>query len=287
MSDAHNEHQSLIRTPKQLVAAVTGFFLVIVIGIILLVVFATSDRLTGAGTDSQASGAVESRIRPLADAGFTLVDANAPRVLQAGAAVYAAVCAACHDSGAAGAPKTGDTGSWSARLGQGYDTLVKHAIEGIRAMPAKGGNPDLDDVEVARAVVFMTNKSGASFKEPAAPAAGTPTPAPEAAAVPPASAPAPASPPLAAAPAVTSAETGKTVYGSACIACHGAGVAGAPKFGDKAAWTARVAQGNPTLYEHAIKGFQGKAGVMPPKGGAAVSDTEVKAAVDYMIAAVK
>ena len=150
MSDAHNEHQSLIRTPKQLVAAVTGFFLVIVIGIILLVVFATSDRLTGAGTDSQASGAVESRIRPLADAGFTLVDANAPRVLQAGAAVYAAVCAACHDGGLAGAPKTGDTGSWSARLGQGYDTLVKHAIEGIRAMPAKGGNPDLDDVEVAR-----------------------------------------------------------------------------------------------------------------------------------------
>lgn len=287
MSDAHNEHQSLIRTPKQLVAAVTGFFLVIVIGIILLVVFATSDRLTGAGTDSQASGAVENRIRPLADAGFTLVDANAPRVLQAGAAVYAAVCAACHDGGLAGAPKTGDTGSWSARLGQGYDTLVKHAIEGIRAMPAKGGNPDLDDLEVARAVVFMTNKSGASFKEPAAPAAGTPTPAPEAAAVAPASAPAPASIPPAAAPAVASAETGKTVYGSACIACHGAGIAGAPKFGDKAAWSARVAQGNATLYEHAIKGFQGKAGVMPPKGGAAVSDAEVKAAVDYMIAAVK
>lgn len=285
MSDAHNEHQSLIRTPKQLVAAVTGFFLVIVIGIILLVVFATSDRLTGAGTDSQASGAVESRIRPLADAGFTLADANAPRVLQAGAAVYAAVCAACHDGGLAGAPKTGDTGSWSARLGQGYDTLVKHAIEGIRAMPAKGGNPDLDDVEVARAVVFMTNKSGASFKEPAAPAAGTPTP--EAAAVAPASAPAPASTPPAAGPAVASAETGKTVYGSACIACHGAGIAGAPKFGDKAAWSARVAQGNATLYEHAIKGFQGKAGVMPPKGGAAVSDAEVKAAVDYMIAAVK
>lgn len=298
MSDAHNEHQSLIRTPKQLVAAVTGFFLVIVIGIILLVVFATSDRLTGAGTDSQASGAVESRIRPLADAGFTLVDANAPRVLQAGAAVYAAVCAACHDSGAAGAPKTGDTGSWSARLGQGYDTLVKHAIEGIRAMPAKGGNPDLDDVEVARAVVFMTNKSGASFKEPAVPApaaapAATATaaaPAAEAAtppAAPAAAAAAPAAAPAAAAPAVASADAGKNVFNTACIACHGAGIAGAPKLGDKAAWTARVAQGNPVLYEHAIKGFQGKAGVMPPKGGAAVSDGDVKAAVDYMVAAVK
>jgi cytochrome c5 len=298
MSDAHNEHQSLIRTPKQLVAAVTGFFLVIVIGIILLVVFATSDRLTGAGTDSQASGAVESRIRPLADAGFTLVDANAPRVLQAGAAVYAAVCAACHDSGAAGAPKTGDTGSWSARLGQGYDTLVKHAIEGIRAMPAKGGNPDLDDVEVARAVVFMTNKSGASFKEPAAPApaaapAATATaaaPAADAAtppAAPAAAAAAPAAAPAAAAPAVASADAGKNVFNTACIACHGAGIAGAPKLGDKAAWTARVAQGNAVLYEHAIKGFQGKAGVMPPKGGAAVSDADVKAAVDYMVASVK
>ncbi|WP_409268888.1 c-type cytochrome [Massilia sp. BHUDP2] len=298
MSDAHNEHQSLIRTPKQLVAAVTGFFLVIVIGIILLVVFATSDRLTGAGTDSQASGAVESRIRPLADAGFTLVDANAPRVLQAGAAVYAAVCAACHDSGAAGAPKTGDTGSWSARLGQGYDTLVKHAIEGIRAMPAKGGNPDLDDVEVARAVVFMTNKSGASFKEPAvpapaaAPAATATAAAPAAEAATPPAAPAtaavaPAAAPAAAAPAVASADAGKNVFNTACIACHGAGIAGAPKLGDKAAWTARVAQGNPVLYEHAIKGFQGKAGVMPPKGGAAVSDADVKAAVDYMVAAVK
>lgn len=286
MSDAHNEHQSLIRTPKQLVAAVTGFFLVIVIGIILLVVFATSDRLTGAGTDSQASGAVESRIRPLADAGFTLVDANAPRVLQAGAAVYAAVCAACHDGGLAGAPKTGDTGSWSARLGQGYDTLVKHAIEGIRAMPAKGGNPDLDDVEVARAVVFMANKSGASFKEPAAPA---PAAAPAATAAAPAAdaATPPAAPAAAAGAAVASADTGKNVFNSACIACHGAGIAGAPKMGDKAAWTARVAQGNAVLYEHAIKGFQGKAGVMPPKGGAAVSDADVKAAVDYMVASVK
>ncbi|MGH8854536.1 MAG: c-type cytochrome, partial [Telluria sp.] len=161
---------SVIRTPKQLIIAVAGFFLVIVIGIILLVVFATSDRLAGAGTSSQNAEAVAGRIRPLAEQGFALVDVNAPKVLQAGAAVYAAVCASCHDGGLAGAPKTGDAASWSARLGQGYDTLVKHAIEGLRAMPAKGGNPDLDNVEVARAVVFMTNKSGASFKEPAAPA---------------------------------------------------------------------------------------------------------------------
>ncbi|MET0981061.1 MAG: c-type cytochrome, partial [Telluria sp.] len=241
--------------------------------------------------------------RPVADEGFTLRDANAPKVLQAGDAVYTAVCAACHTSGAAGAPKTGVAGDWSARLSQGYDTLVKHAIEGIRAMPAKGGNPDLDNVEVERAVVYMANQSGAKFKEPAvpapgaAPAAGTDaaavpaaanaaTAAPVAgtatAAAPAAAAPAPAAP--AAAPAVASADAGKALYNSACIACHGAGIAGAPKLADKANWAPRIKQGTEVLYEHAIKGFQGKAGVMPPKGGASAPDADVKAAVDFMVA---
>ncbi|MDN4038054.1 cytochrome c5 family protein [Massilia sp. YIM B02443] len=304
MSDAHHEHQSLIRTPKQLVIAVAGFFLVIVLGIILLVSFVTNVPVTGAGTDGQQADAIAARLRPVAEEGFTLIDPNAPRVLQAGAAVYAATCAACHDSGAAGAPKTGDNAGWGARLAQGYDTLIKHAIEGIRAMPAKGGNPDLDEVEVARAVVFMTNKSGASFKEPeaptatapatataAAPAADPSAPAPAAAASAPAvAAPAPAvataTAATAAGPAVAVAD-GKRLYDSACMVCHAAGVAGAPKLGDKAAWSARIAQGNPTLYEHAIKGFQGKTGFMPPKGGSPASDAEVKSAVDYMVAAAK
>jgi cytochrome c5 len=171
MSDAHNEHESAIRTPKQLVAAVAGFFLVTVIGIILLVQFVTTTKLTGAGTDSQSAEAVAARLRPVADEGFTLKDASAPKVLLAGDAVYTANCAACHATGAAGAPKLGDAAGWSARIAQGYDILVKHAIEGIRAMPARGGNPDLDDVEVARAIVYMTNQSGAKFKEPEAPAA--------------------------------------------------------------------------------------------------------------------
>ena len=293
MSDAHNEHQSLISTPKQLIAAVAGFFLVIVIGIILLVIFATNDRLVGAGTNSQSAEAVQTRLRPIAEEGFTLVDANAPKVLQAGNVVYAAVCAACHDSGAAGAPKLGDNGAWGTRLAQGYDTLIKHAIEGIRAMPAKGGNPDLDDVEVARAVVYLANKSGASFKEPAVPAPVA-SPAAASADATPATAPtvAPAgtvstAPAPAAAPVVAIGDTGKALYNSACIACHGAGIAGAPKLGDKAAWAARIAQGSPTLYEHAIKGFQGKAGVMPPKGGSPTPDGDVKAAVDYMVLASK
>jgi len=76
---------------------------------------------------------------------------------------------------------------------------------------------------------------------------------------------------------------GQQVYQASCFACHGTGAAGAPKAGDKAAWKTRIAQGNKTLYEHALKGFQGKAGMMPPKGGSAQSDDAVKAAVDYMV----
>jgi cytochrome c5 len=68
-------------------------------------------------------------------------------VLQTGEAIYTSTCAACHGSGAAGAPKFGDAGAWGARIAQGFDTLVKHANEGLRAMPAKGGNPELADVK--------------------------------------------------------------------------------------------------------------------------------------------
>ena len=299
MSDAnHTEHQSFIRTPKQLITAVAGFFLVIVIGIILLVSFVTNQRLTGAGSELQNKEAVADRLRPVADAGFTLKDANAPKVLQSGQAVYTAVCAACHASGAAGAPKAGDNGAWSARIAQGFDTLVQHAVNGIRAMPAKGGNPDLDDIEVARAVAYMANQSGAKFKEPEAPAAraaataAAPAAAPVAApATTAAPAPAPASAASETAAAGTTAQAnagaGKALYSAACVACHGAGIAGAPKFGDKAAWAPRIAQGANVLYDHAIKGFQGKAGVMPPKGGSSAPDADVKSAVDYMVAAAK
>jgi cytochrome c5 len=308
MSDAQHDHESPIRTPKQLVVAVAGFFLVVVLGIILLVTFVTSASTEGAGSDATSAKATAARIRPVADAAFTLRDANTPRVLLAGGAVYTATCAACHDSGMAGSPKTGDKAAWATRLAQGYDTLVSHAINGIRAMPAKGGNPDLDDLEVARAVVFMTNKSGASFKEPVAPAPAAASAAASAAAAAPvagdaatatagapvaaapaavaAAAPAAAAAPVAG-PVVASADTGKKAYDTACFACHGAGIAGAPKFGDKAAWSARIGQGSSVLYEHAIKGFQGKAGVMPPKGGSALPDADIKAAVDYMVAAVK
>lgn len=74
-------------------------------------------------------------------------------------------------------------------------------------------------------------------------------------------------------------------YQKTCFACHGTGVAGAPKFGDKAAWKMHIAKGKATLYKHAIEGFKGTKGFMPAKGGnASLSDAEVKAAVDYMVA---
>ena len=91
--------------------------------------------------------------------------------------------------------------------------------------------------------------------------------------------------PPAAAPQAAAVELpGDQVYQQVCTACHGAGVAGAPKTGDKAAWAPRVAQGMDLLHKHAIEGYQGKAGYMPPKGGRTdLSDQSVMSAVDYLV----
>jgi len=81
---------------------------------------------------------------------------------------------------------------------------------------------------------------------------------------------------------------GEEVYNQACVACHGAGIAGAPKFGDKAAWAERLAQGADTMHKHALEGYQGKAGFMPAKGGRTdLTDQSVMNAVDYMAEAAK
>lgn len=102
----------------------------------------------------------------------------------------------------------------------------------------------------------------------------------------PAAAAAPAAAPAAAAPApapVAENTVGKSVFNKTCALCHSAGVAGAPKPGDKADWGPRIAQGKETLYKHALEGFTGSKGAMPARGGnSALSDTDVKAAVDYM-----
>ena len=80
-------------------------------------------------------------------------------------------------------------------------------------------------------------------------------------------------------------DKGKQVFDAVCFACHTPGAAGAPKFGDAAAWAPRIAKGMDTLYEHSINGFMGEAGLMPPKGGRPdFADADIKAAVDYVTA---
>ena len=111
------------------------------------------------------------RLRPVA--GFEMgATSKGPKT---GEEVFNSLCTACHAAGVAGAPKVGDAGAWGPRIAQGEATLFKHALEGFTGksgtMPSKGGNPALSDLEVERAVVFMANKGGASFPEPADPAA--------------------------------------------------------------------------------------------------------------------
>jgi len=234
------------------------------------------------GDPAMSEAAVAKRLKPVGD--LVIVDANAPKVVRTGEQVYAAVCAGCHAAGIANAPKFGDKASWSKQIASGFDSLVKNAINGVRAMPARGGNPDLSDVEVARAVAHMANSAGANFKAPE-PAAVVAKPAQPAASV------QTTAQPTASAPtqvAKADPNKGKSVYDANCAACHGTGVAGAPKFGDKAVWAPRIAQGGDMLKTHAVKGFQGKAGVMPAKGGnASLADADVIAAVDYMVSQAK
>lgn len=124
-------------------------------------------------------------------------------------------------------------------------------------------------------------------KKPEAPAAPTAAPAAPAATAPaepaaPAPAPDAAAAPAAAVP-VADAALGKSVYGKTCALCHAAGIAGAPKPGNKDEWGPRIAQGKETLYKHAMEGFTGSKGAMPARGGnAKLTDEEVKAAVDFM-----
>lgn len=162
------EHGSLIKTPKQLIVTIVLSFIVPIVIIFLLVnLVATGDQV-GAGSDTLGPEATAKRISPVAR--LDLVDASGPKVFKTGEQVYTAVCAGCHNSGAAGAPKLGDKAAWTPLIATGGAALIANAIKGKNAMPAKGGNPALDDYEVARAVVYMANKSDAKLEEPAAPA---------------------------------------------------------------------------------------------------------------------
>jgi cytochrome c5 len=352
MSD---QHSSPIKTPQQLIAVVVLAFVVPVVAIVLLVTYVSSGGTGGTGSEAMTPEAVAERLRPVGT--VVLAGASGPRALQSGEAVYKSSCAACHTPGAAGAPKTADKAAWAPRLAQGYDTLLKHAVEGFKAMPAKGGNADLDNVEVARAVVYMANQSGGSLKEPAVPAApaklaersgeqivqaacgnchvegkaGAPRIGDRAAwakrvsqgvdavtaaairghdgmparggmadltdvefrkavlfmfnaAAPAGAAPAAAAAPAPVAAAKVDAATGERIYQQACTVCHAAGVAGAPRTGDKVAWAPRLKQGTDAMVASVIKGK----GAMPPRGAAgAASDAELRAAVEYLVARAK
>ena len=274
MTEIHlEEHHSPIQTPKQLITVVVLAFLVPIAIIVLLTQYLTLGIKLDPNSPVMTAEYVAERLRPVGQ----LVVAQAKGGTQAaksGEEVVKAVCAACHATGALNAPKIGDSAAWGKVAAQGLEKMTEHAIKGIRQMPARGGNPSLSDLEVARAIVYMANQSGQKLKEPAAPAEGKKDDAKAAA----------PSVAVAAAPASSGVADGKAIYEKNCSACHMTGAANAPKAGDKVAWEPRLHEGKDPLYAHAI---QGK-GAMPPKGGnASLSDTEVKAAVDYLVSLAK
>ena len=306
----HDPHSSPIKTPKQLIIVVLLAFLVPITVIGLL-----SQLFTSTGRDAhEDEQRVLERIKPVGT--VVMAEASAPHGSLSGEQVFAQVCKTCHDAGLAGAPKSGDKPAWMPRIAEGEKTLVQHAIGGYQGktgvMPPKGGSTDLTDDEVHRAVVYLANLAGAGWKEPAptATASAAPATAPaataEASNATTATAPAAAVSATAAAPAATAtaasaaaappstasatttasadAANGKAVYDETCHVCHATGLAGSPKFGDKAAWAPRIATGIDALHKAAINGLN----AMPPRGGnASLSDAQVKAAVDYMVSAAK
>jgi cytochrome c5 len=176
-----------------------------------------------------------------------------------GQQVVAQACGTCHDTGAGGAPKVGDWAAWKPRIEKGLNSLFESAITGHGGMPARGGMSKLTDAEIRRAIEYMFNAG-----RQAAPTAAAPDAAPAAVAA-----------------TVADGAAGKKLYDASCMACHAAGVAGAPKLGDKAAWAARASAGVDALTASVVKGK----GAMPPKGGAAsATDSEIRAVVQYMLA---
>lgn len=239
------------------------------------------NSIKGAADTTMQAEAADVNLAPIGS--VNAVDKTIVKVARSGEAVYNAVCTSCHAAGVLGAPKIDDKGAWAPRVANGLDGLMKNAINGLNSMPARGGDPSITDEELSNAIVYMTGKAGhdlsSQVKAPAA------APAEQAAAPAAAAAPAEAAAPVAAAPAEQAAAPaaavdGEKVYKGICFSCHDVGVAGSPKLGDKAAWAARIATGNEALYTSALNGK----GAMPAKGGnPALSDAEIKAAVDFMV----
>ena len=176
---------------------------------------------------------------------------SAQNVERSGKEVVAASCVSCHGTGANGAPKIGDKKAWAARAAKGLTGLTSNALQGIRQMPPHGGNPNLTDTEIERAITYMVNQSGGHWIEPVSRTAKTPE------------------------------RTGEQIVKARCIECHETGKGGAPKIGDQAAWIPRMKQGLDVVVRSAINGH----GAMPARGGQAnLTDAEMRSAVAYMFA---
>lgn len=173
-SDAH---VGPIKSPKQLLLAVFVSFIApifIIFGLVAFVVSGVKPSGAAKGDDMSLSGVsaatserdLQARLMKIGS--IEIRDGNRPLAL--GDVVFKAQCAACHATGAAGAPKFEDAAAWGPRIGQGYATLLDHALHGKGAMPAQGGG-DYEDAEIGRAVVYMANSGGAKFPVPERPAA--------------------------------------------------------------------------------------------------------------------
>jgi cytochrome c5 len=304
----HDEHISPIKTPKQLAIVLALAFLVPIVLFLLLSQLVTGVRREDTGaTEAQ----VLSRIKPVGE--VTLAGATSARASMSGEQVFQAVCKTCHEPGIAGAPKVGDKAAWAGPIKKGYETLVQHALNGFqeagKVMPPRGGNPDLSDVEVERALVYMANRSGANFKEPAATtaAAAAPAAAPAVAAPAPAgaataasaapaaagaaSASAAAAPPAAAAAPAAKAgasldlQSGQAMmqkYG--CAACH---AVDKPVVGPAYSQVAAKYRGDNTAatkLEQKVKaGGSGVWGAVPMPPNATVPDADIKALVSWIL----
>jgi cytochrome c5 len=205
------------------------------------------------GSPKADDDAVAARIQPVAKLEIAGAPKGAPTGNRSGEELYKAVCFACHAQGAAipTSPKLGDKAAWAPRIGVGLDVLTKSAITGKNAMPPKGGATEASEIEIARAIVFMANKSGASFKEPAA-----------------------------GAKIASNDRQAEEIAKGACLKCHENGENGAPKLSDKAAWSQRASKGLDAVTKTVIRGH----GNMPARGGVAdLTDAELKGVIAYML----
>lgn len=163
-TDHEEDHTGPVKNPKQLLMAVFFSFVVPIFVIIGMVYNVTTENKPAAGA-VDLEKAMAARIQKIGS--IEIRDSN--RALKSGEEVYKAQCAACHATGAAGAPKLADAGAWGPRIGTGYEALLTSAVKGKGAMGAQAGG-DFEELEIGRAVVYMANASGGKLAEPKAPA---------------------------------------------------------------------------------------------------------------------